>query len=74
VALELARSGADIKAAIGFHAGLGTVRPQEAKNIRAKILICNRVQDPIVPLEQRTADERSWQAMLNLFAETLGRA
>jgi len=115
VALELARSGADIKAAIGFHAGLGTARPQDAKNIRAKILICNGVQDPIVPLEQRiafeqemeaggvdwqlnlyggaghaftrpgaaalglpgfayskTADERSWQAMLNLFSETLG--
>jgi dienelactone hydrolase len=115
VALELARSGADIKAVIGFHAGLATARPQDAKNIRAKVLICNGAQDPIVPLEQRTAferemeaggvdwqlhlyggaghaftrpgaaalglpgfaynksaDERSWQAMLSLFAETLG--
>lgn len=115
IALELARSGADIKAAVGFHAGLGTALPQDAKNIRAKVLICNGVTDPIVPIEQRTAferemeaggvdwqfhlyggaghaftrpgaealgipgfayskraDERSWQAMLNLFAETLG--
>ena len=41
IALELARSGADIKAVIGFHAGLGTGRPQDARNIRAKVLICN---------------------------------
>jgi dienelactone hydrolase len=115
IALELARSGADIKAAVGFHAGLGTARPQDAKNIRAKVLICNGAIDPIVPVEQRTAfeqemeaggvdwqlhlyggaghaftrpgieaagmpgfayhknaDQRSWQAMLHLFAEALG--
>lgn len=114
VALELARSGADVKAAVGFHAGLVTVRSEDAKNIRAKVLICNGVNDPIVTLEHRTAfeqemeaggvdwqlhlyggaghaftrpgseafgqpgfayckraHERSWQAMLNLFAETL---
>src|SRR5260370_22753311 len=72
VALELARGGADIKAAIGFHAGLGTARPQDAKNIRAKILICNGVQDPIVPLEQRIAFEQEMEAggvdwQLNLY-------
>src|SRR5258708_3885909 len=62
VALELARGGADIKAAIGFHAGLGTARPQDAKNIRAKILICNGVQDPIVPLEQPIAFAQAMEA------------
>jgi dienelactone hydrolase len=115
IALELARGGADIKAAVGFHAGLATSRPKDAKNIRARVLICNGADDPIVPLQQRgdferemtegavdwqlhlyggvghaftrpgidalrmpgfayskTADERSWQSMLALFAETLG--
>jgi dienelactone hydrolase len=62
VALELARSGADIKAAVGFHAGLTTARPEDAKNIRAKVLICNGVIDPIVPLEHRTAFEREMEA------------
>jgi dienelactone hydrolase len=57
LALELARSGADLKAVIGFHAGLGTARPQDAKNIRAKILICNGANDPIVPREMRAAFE-----------------
>ena len=36
---ELARSGADLKAVVGFHAGLGTARPQDAANIRAR---CSR--------------------------------
>jgi dienelactone hydrolase len=57
-ALELARGGADVKAVVGFHSGLGTVRPQDARNIRGKVLVCIGVQDPIVPPEQRAAFER----------------
>src|SRR4051794_37348290 len=33
MSLELARSGADVKAVVGFHSGLATARPQDAKNI-----------------------------------------
>ena len=29
--LELARSGADLKAVVGFHSGLGTTRPRDAE-------------------------------------------
>lgn len=115
IALELARGGADVKAVVAFHAGLSTARPQDAKNIKARVLVCNGADDPIVPAEQRrafeqemtagnvdwrlylhggvghaftrrgsealgvpgfgyskTADERSWRAMLELFSETLG--
>jgi dienelactone hydrolase len=57
-ALELARSGADIKAAVGFHSGLGTARPQDARNIKAKVLVLIGSEDPIVPPEARLAFEK----------------
>jgi dienelactone hydrolase len=56
--LELARSGADLKAVVGFHSGLGTARPQDAKNIRAKVLTCIGALDPIIPPDQRQAFEK----------------
>jgi len=61
-ALELARSGADLKAVVGFHSGLGTVRPQDAKNIEAKILVIIGADDPIIPREQRLAFEQEMTA------------
>jgi dienelactone hydrolase len=60
--LELARSGADIRAAVGFHSGLTTARPQDARNIKAKILVCIGARDPVVPLEQRLAFEQEMTA------------
>ncbi len=56
--LELARSGADLKAVVGFHSGLGTTRPQDAKDIKAKVLTCIGYQDPIIPADQRLAFEK----------------
>ena len=55
--LELARSGADIKGAVSFHGGLDTPTPQDAKNVKAKILILHGADDPHVPPEQVTAFE-----------------
>jgi dienelactone hydrolase len=115
MALELARSGADVAAVVGFHSGLATPRPQDAANIKGKILALIGADDPLVPPEQRIAfeeemraakvdwrlvlyggavhsfthpdvdgsanpaiayhaetDRRSWRAMLDLFAETIG--
>jgi dienelactone hydrolase len=43
--LELARSGADIKGVVGFHAGLATPNPSDAKNIKGKVLICHGADD-----------------------------
>jgi dienelactone hydrolase len=57
-ALELARSGADLKAVVGFHSGLATIRPQDAANIKAKVLVCIGADDPIVPPDQRHAFEK----------------
>jgi dienelactone hydrolase len=62
LAFELARGGADLKAAVGFHAGLGTVRPEDARNIRGKILALIGADDPIVPPEQRLAFEEEMRA------------
>jgi dienelactone hydrolase len=48
-ALELARSGADIRAVVSFHGGLTTPDPADAKNIKAKLLILHGALDPLVP-------------------------
>jgi len=57
LALELARSGADLKAVVGFHSGLGTRRPEDARNIQGRVLVCIGADDPLIPAEQRAAFE-----------------
>ncbi|HEY5105252.1 MAG TPA: dienelactone hydrolase family protein [Caulobacteraceae bacterium] len=61
-ALELARSGADLKAIVGFHCGLATARPEDAGDIKAKVLVCIGADDPIVPADQRLAFETEMNA------------
>ena len=56
-ALELARSGADIAGVVSFHGGLATPNPDDAKNIKAKILVLTGGDDPNVPPSQVTAFE-----------------
>ncbi len=55
MALELARAGADIRAAVGFHSGLATASRQDTTNIRTKILVCIGADDPAIPADQRAA-------------------
>ena len=62
LSFELARGGADLKAAVGFHAGLGTVRPGDAKNIRGKVLALIGADDPIVDNDQRRQFEEEMTA------------
>ncbi len=38
--LELGRSGADIAGIVSFHGGLDNPKPADAKNIKAKVLVC----------------------------------
>jgi dienelactone hydrolase len=57
VALELARSGAALKAVVGFHPGLSTVRPDDARNISGRVLVFVGTDDPFIPVEQRLAFE-----------------
>jgi len=59
-ALELARSGADIRAAISYHGLFDTKRPAAAGAIRARILICHGDADPMAP---REAVLGFWQEM-----------
>jgi dienelactone hydrolase len=53
--LELARSGADVAGVVGFHAGLTTSRPEDAHNIRGRVLVCMGADDPIITEDQRLA-------------------
>jgi len=56
-ALELARSGADIAGVVSFHGGLATPDTNDARNIKAKILVLAGANDPYVPPSQVTAFE-----------------
>jgi dienelactone hydrolase len=60
--LELGRSGADLKAIVGFHPGLRTTRPEDSANIRGKVLICVGADDPYVTAEDRAAFEAEMRA------------
>ena len=63
MALELARSGANIQAAVGFHSGLGSADPVKGPGtIKAKILVCIGADDPMIPAEQRAAFEAEMRA------------
>ena len=45
--LDLARSGADVKAVVSFHGELGTDDPALARNIRARALVMNGADDAL---------------------------
>jgi dienelactone hydrolase len=62
MSLELGRSGAELAAIVGFHAGLSTDRPEDARSIRCPVLVCIGADDPIVPAEQRAAFEAEMRA------------
>ena len=62
LSLELARGGADLKAVVGFHAGLSTVRPEDARNIVGKVLALIGADDPIVDNAERRAFEEEMRA------------
>lgn len=51
-ALELARSGAELAGIVSFHGNLDSPQPEEAKNIKGKVLILHGAIDPYVPASQ----------------------
>ncbi len=55
--LELARSGADLKAVIGFHPGLGGVDPAASRDIRGSVLMFCGAADTLIAKEARDAFE-----------------
>lgn len=60
--LELARSGAHVKAVVGFHPRLATRRPDDAQNITAKVLVCVGTEDPLISVAERLAFEEEMRA------------
>jgi dienelactone hydrolase len=71
MSFELALSGADIKAAIGFHSGLQVTSPNDAGQIKGKVLAMLGADDPGIPAEARAAFEKmltdakvDWQVTL----------
>lgn len=53
--LELARSGANIAGVVSFHGGLDTPTPEDAKQIKAKVLALHGGDDPFVTAEHVAA-------------------
>ena len=77
MALELARAGADVKAVVGFHSGLGTAAPKsDARRIKGRVLVCIGADDPMIDAGQRAGFETEmreagcdWQ--MHLYGDTV---
>jgi dienelactone hydrolase len=70
-ALELARSGAPVLATVSFHGSLDTPTPQDARNIKGKVLVLHGADDPYVPRaavlaleDELTGGGVDWQVVL----------
>jgi dienelactone hydrolase len=57
-ALELARSGADLRGIVSFHGGLSSPTPEDAKHIKGKVLALHGAADPFVPPAEVAAFEK----------------
>jgi dienelactone hydrolase len=62
MALELARDGADLKAVIGFHPGLGTADPESSRNIKGSVLMFCGAADSLIGKEARDQFEADMTA------------
>ena len=60
--LELARSGADLKAVIGFHPGLPSGQATHSTRIRGRVLVCVGSEDPLISIQDRLAFETDMRA------------
>ena len=71
VVLELAREGAELKAVVSFHGVLATKMPAQPGLVKASVLVCTGVDDPLAPPEQvadfenemRAGGVKDWQVM-----------
>jgi dienelactone hydrolase len=55
--VELARSGADVRAVVSFHGGLDSPSPADGKNIKARVMALHGADDPFVSAANLTAFE-----------------
>lgn len=56
-ALELAQTGATLAAAVSFHGGLTSLKPDRAVHIKAKVLVCHGAADALVTMAQLASFE-----------------
>jgi dienelactone hydrolase len=75
-ALDLARSGADVKAVVSFHGIFIAPQNVHKETIKAKILAFHGYDDPMVPAEQVTEFEKEMSAakvdwQIHIFANTM---
>ncbi len=61
-ALELARSGAPVKAVVTFHGALSSADPADAKNIKGSVLNLHGADDPYVKAEEVKAYQDEMRA------------
>ena len=61
-ALELARSGADVKAVVSFHGLLRTQIPAEPGRVKAKVLALTGMLDPYAPADDVEAFQKEMAA------------
>lgn len=61
-ALEVARSGANVKGVVSFHGGLDTPTPADAKGIKGQVLVFHGADDPFVPAKDVAAFEDEMRA------------
>ncbi len=75
--LELARSGADIKAVVGFHTGLATKLPATGRgSIKPHVVVCVGADDPFIPAAHRAEFEAEMRAVgarwqMNVYGNTV---
>src|SRR4030095_9644271 len=62
VVLELARSGAALKAVVSFHGVLATKHPASEGQVKASILVLTGAEDPLAPADQVAAFEAEMRA------------
>jgi dienelactone hydrolase len=62
VVLELAREGANLKAVVSFHGVLATKMPAQPGRVKASVLVCTGVDDPLAPPDQVTDFENEMRA------------
>lgn len=61
-ALELARTGVPLIGTVSFHGGLSNPTPENAKNIKGKVLIMHGADDPNVPPKEVEDFKKEMQA------------
>lgn len=64
--LEIARSGKDLQGVVSFHGALVNPAPEDAHNIRCKVLVLHGDQDPSIPFSAVSQFRQEMQAAVHV--------